>query len=785
MKKTTPLIVALISLTLIPLELTWTRILSAEFFYTFAFLVLSVAILGLGLGGLALRLFASLNRPQLIGLYLCLTAILAVLGPMLVFAIAPDFSSLFSSWLTLGKLGLTVLTLMSAYFFGGLALALIFKENHAAMPQLYMADLLGAGFGVLAAILAMNTFGTLPASVLVALPVLVAAMIVGRGVGKIAPFVLAVLVIVLAPSSDRWLELQRSERAPVIFTHWDAMSKIKVYDYGPDSRGINIDNVANTPVYRFDGNWADVHPDSVEWPIDVSHLIRQFDSCVFLSLGSGGGSDVFQALVEGATEIHAVEVNGYINHMMLVADTTGYLRPQPQPDSTELNDSTAVTAEIPPLMSVAEFSGFIFRDPRVKVATEDARAYVRRFENKFDVIYSLSSNSWAALASGSFALAENYLFTTEAFVDYWHALSDSGFMMMEHQVYAPRLVTEVIDALQRVGVASPLDHFAVYNLPQMRRTMLLLSKRPLSDSLRSFAFGELTPERFGQIHLIYPPANDSVANHLIARIIEQGWQRVADSATIDISPVTDNRPFVAQMGLWRNFTSEKRAKVSPYAEFSGFPMSSAILLMVLAVTVVIAMPLNLIPFFRRGPRLRAAPWLYFLCIGMAFMAVEIVLIQQFSLLIGPSLYSVATILLTLLVASGLGSRLAKSFGDRTVFSWIALWLVLDAVFFGLLTAWAGGLTQSVRIVIAALLVVPVGFFMGMPFPKAALRVGPLIDWGFAVNGAASVLGSVLVLFVSFTWGFSIALLLAAVVYLIAFMLLNREQAWLVEMEIDC
>ncbi len=779
MKKSILLVVGLISLTLIPLELTWTRILSAEFFYTFAFLVLSVAILGLGLGGLALRLFAWLNRPQHIGLYLCLTAIFAVLGPMLVFAIAPDFSSLFSSWSTLGKLCLTVLILMSAYFFGGLALALIFKQHHAAMPQLYMADLLGAGLGVLAVILTMNACGTLPTSVLVALPALVAALVVSRGVWKVAPLVLAVLVVILAPSSDSWLGLQRTERAPVIFTHWDAMSKIKVYDYGPDSRGINIDNVANTPVYRFDGNWADVHPDSVEWPIDVSYLIKQFDSCVFLSLGSGGGSDVFQALVEGASEIHAVEVNGYINQMMLVADTSGYSRPQaPQPDSSDVGDSAVTIAEVPPLMSVAEFSGFIFKDPRVKVVTEDARAYVRRFERKFDVIYSLSSNSWAALASGSFALAENYLFTTEAFIDYWRALSDSGFMMMEHQVYAPRLVSEVIEALNHVGVASPLDHFAVYNLPQMRRVMLLLSKRPLSDTLRNFAFGELTPERFGQIHLIHPPANDSVANHLIARIIAHGWRSVADTAVIDVSPVTDNRPFVAQMGLWRNFTSEKRAKVSPYAEFSGFPMSSAILLMVLAVTVVIAIPLNLIPFFRSGPRLRAAPWLYFFCIGIAFMAVEIVLIQQYSLLIGPSLYSVATVLLTLLIASGLGSRLVKTFDDRTIFSWIAVWLVLDAVFFGLLAGWAGGWTLFVRVIVSALLVFPVGFFMGMPFPKAALRVGPLIDWGFAVNGAASVLGSVLVLFVSFSWGFSVALLLAAVVYLIAFMLLSSKQAWL-------
>lgn len=779
MKLNRYLVVALISLTLIPLELTWTRILSAEFFYTFAFLVLSLAILGLGLGGLALRLCPSLSQPKRIGTYLWLSALLAMVGPGLVFALAPDFATLFSSWATVGKLVLTILILMSAYFFGGMALSLIFKENHSQMPRLYMADLVGAGIGVIAAIVVMNTFGTLSASILIALPMLVASVIATTGIQKAIPLALTAATLIASPGADRWLKLDREERAPVIFTHWDATSKIKVYDYGPDSRGINIDNVANTPVYRFDGNWAEVNPDSTEWPIDVSYLIRQFDSCVFLSLGSGGGSDVFQALVEGAKEIHAVEVNGYINHMMLVDDTSGYVRPAPPtPDSTANPDSVQAPEPVQPLMSNAEFSGFIFRDPRVKVVTEDARAYVRRYPHKFDVIYSLSSNSWAALASGSFALAENYLFTTEAFMDYWRSLSDGGFMMMEHQVYTPRLVTELIDALRRSGVSSPLDHFAVYDLPQMRRKMLLISKRPLTDELRNKAFGELTEENYGQIHLIHPPANDSVANHLIARIINQGWKNVADTAVIDISPVTDNRPFIAQMGLWKNFTAEKRAKVNPYAEFSGFPMASAILIIILGITVLIAIPVNLVPFFRSGPQLRALPWMYFFCIGVAFMAVEIILIQQYSLLIGPSLYSVATTLFSLLVASGVGSRFSRSFSDSVVFLFIVGWIVLDAVFFGLIAPVAGQLQMGWRMIIAALLMAPVGFFMGMPFPKGALRVGELIDWGFAVNGAASVLGSVLVLMIAFAWGFSMALLFGAVMYALAFVLIKAESLWM-------
>jgi hypothetical protein len=781
MKQRTYLLVGLISLTLIPLELTWTRIFSAEFFYTFAFLVLSLAILGLGLGGLAIRLFGSLARRERMGWYLALSALCAVLGPIAVFALAPDFSTLFASWATVLKLTLTILILMSSYFFGGMALSLLFRENHQDMPRLYMADLLGAGLGVLAAIVIMNLVGTPCASLLVALPMLAASFLMMPGWRKGGPVLVAAVAFILMPGTSERLTLPREERAPVIYTHWDAMSKLKLYEYAPDSRGLNIDNVANTPVYRFDGDWTTINPDSAEWGIDVGYLIKRFDSCRFLSLGSGGGSDVLQALVEGATEVHAVEINGYINRMMREADTSGYVRaPLTKRDSGDtVVDSAALAAVGRPMMSVAEFSGYLYNDPRVTVVTDDARAYVRRFTRHFDVIYSLSSNTWAALASGSFALAENYLFTTEAFEDYWRAMSDSGFMMMEHQMYVPRLVTEVIDALTAMGVSKPTDYFAVYDLPQMRRRIILLSKQPLTDELRYNALGPLTPEKYGQIHLLYPPANDSVAQLIVPRIVANGWRQMADSAPVNISPVTDDRPYVAQMGLWKNFTAERRARMGMYAEFTGFPISRVVMMMVLAVVVLIALPVNLIPYLKKGEHLRAAPWLYFFCIGVAFMAVEVVLIQKYALLIGSSLYSIATILLTLLVASGIGSRFAGEVKERVAFGGIIVWLVLEALVFRHVFGLAAALPLAARMLVGAALVFPLGFFMGMPFPKGALRVGALIDWGFAVNGAASVLGSVLVLLVAFAWGFSVALLLAAVLYLAAFMLISMKDAWLV------
>ncbi len=738
------IIVALLSLTLLGLELIWTRIFSAEFFYSFAFLILSLAVLGLGLGGLALRLCPSLGRRRYFAPLLALCGALTLAGPPLVFRLNLKFAALLESWDMVGRLLAAIGLLSSAYFFGGLALAVLLRRNCRDMPRLYMADLLGAGLGVMLAIVMMNLCGTPAATFLVAVPVLLASLLAARGWTRLLPLVLLVAPFVLLRYADTLLTAPRQEPAPVIYQHWDATAKLKVYAYGPDARGINIDNMANSPVHAFDGNWKRPPEERFQFGIDVSNLIQRFDACTFLSLGAGGGSDVLQALQAGAREVHAVEVIPHINALL----QTGML---------------------------ADFSGRIYHDPRVRVVTEDARAYVRQHPGRFDVIYSLSSNSFAALASGSFALAENYLFTTEAFADYWAALSDDGYMMMEHQFFVPRLVSALLDALQARHVPEPQAHFAVYDLPKMRRQMILLSKRPLTDELRNTAFGELTAENFGDIHLLYP-APPELADNLPARIVRDGWQRAAATAPINLAPCTDDRPFVGQMGCWKNVRWEKPAKLSGFDVF-GYPLSQLLILTILLVTLVLVVPLNLLPLCLRGPRLRAAPWVYFFTIGAAFMSVEVVLIQKYTLFIGPSAYSVATILLTLLVGSGLGSRWSARVPTVVAFGGLLLWLLLETFAARCVTGALAGLPPNARIVATVLLVAPLGFFMGMPFPKGALRVGPLIDWGFAVNGAASVFGATGILLLAMAWGFQVALLVAAALYCVAGLLLARPAGW--------
>lgn len=735
------LIVFLLSLALISMEIIWSRIFSAEYFYTFAFLILSVSILGLGLGALSLRMSKWLSNMNNYGGLLSITAGLMLIGPPLILHLQLDFTQLLNSNWMVFKLIATILILGSSFFTGGIILSSIFSKSHKDMPRLYMADLIGAAMGVVASVLLMNTLGTDKAALMISLPVLLSAVFYIHRWFKLIPVILIIASFTALPYSSELLTRPKKERAEVIYTHWDAMARLKVYKYNEENWGLNIDDAANSPVYKFDGDFN--RPDSlkIQFWIHAHKLTSQFDSCRFLSMGAGAGGDVLQALQDNASEVHAVEVNPFINKMM----TEGFLK---------------------------DFSGNIYNDPRVKVVSEDARAYVRRFNNHFDVIYSSSSNSFAALASGSFALAENYLFTTEAFQDYYKAMSAKGYMLLEHQFYVPRMVSEVLEALKLEGVKDPASHIAVYSLPTMRRQLILIGKQVLSKDLIQDAVYKANKENYPYYRLMYP-AVDSVKNNMINQIVINGWQKQQEKSLTELSPCYDNKPFIAQLGMMKNLSFEKiKKRLMPY-EFQGFPLAKVIVLVILFIVLILILPLNLLPYLKKGIKLKAAGWLYFFTIGIAFMAVEVVLIQKYTLFIGSSSYTFMTILFVLLASSGLGSLMSPKFKKHTPFLFISLWLIAEILLFPYICTSLAELAIFWRIIITCILIAPLGFFMGMPFVKGSSKTGELIDWGFAVNGAASVIGSTLVLLPVFKYGFSSGLILAIVFYLLAYLLLRK------------
>jgi len=739
-------IAGLASAGLIGLEVAWTRIFSAELYHSFAFLVLSLAVLGLGLGGLLLRLVPALREPARLGLLLVLAAAAGLAGPPLVLHLGVDVPhALASVGMTL-RLVLMLLGLAAAFGAGGAALALVFRTGFTGMPALYMADLLGAAAGGAVTVLLMNVVGTPAATVLCAAPLALAAALAGGRRVRVAAALVVLAGGVALPWAGQLLSKPRQERAPVLSRHWDAMALVKVLDFG-DARGVNIDNAANTPISPFDGDFAKLRAEPSGFLVDTQPLTDAMSGPhSFLSIGPGGGGDVLMALKNGAAEVHAVEVNGYVNSLLL------------------------------PGGAYAEYSGRLYSDPRVRVVTSDARSYLRRFDGRFDLIYSFSSNTFAALASGAFALAENYLFTTEALADAYRALSPRGFLVVEHQFYVPRLVSEAVDALRSRGVAAPATHLAVFASPRSKRQVLLVAKAPLTPDLLAAPFLALREHDFELMHRVFPDPMAG-ASPLVARIVAQGWRSAGADSPTDLSPTTDDRPFIAQQGLFKNFRLAAMRSFEAF-EFKGFPLARATVLTILAVVLLLVLPLNLLPLARRRePALGLAGGLYFFAIGVGYMALEVVLIQKMTLLLGSGAYTVATILVALLGSSGVGARFAPRFGERAPFVAIVALVALAALLLGPVIGAAAAWSLPARVALTATLVAPLGFFMGMPFPLGTARVGDLVDWGFAVNGMASVAGSAGVLLVSFEWGLTAGLALGGIAYVAAGTLLARRTGW--------
>jgi SAM-dependent methyltransferase len=732
--------IGLISASLIGLEIVWTRILSAEYFHTFAFLIISLAILGMSFGALSLRLLRSANKDAFQGLFGSLAVLFAVGSPILVLALGLKFNELFSNRLNLLKLAGVILLLLAPFYFAGLVVARLLKQSGPGFHRIYAFDLVGASLGAVAAVVMMNLCGVPRSALLLVLP-LVAGVLLLAGRLKYLSLVgfcgLAGLLVYLP--QNLYLP-KRTERAPIKYRFWDSMGLIKVYADSPAGYGINIDNAANTPVHKFDGVWNKPESEKIKFAINLRNFIEQRPDCRFLSVGAGGGGDVLQALQWGAKEVYAVEVMPRINHML----QKGELR---------------------------EFSGNIYNDPRVKVFTEDARLFVRNSRNRFDIIFSLSSNTFAALGSGAFAMAENYLFTKEAFRDYYRALSDHGYFIMEHQFYVPRLLSSAIQALKESGVDHPLDHIAVYNLPAMRRKMLVISKQPLERSFLDSAFVPLTTNNFDQIHLLYP-CDGNLKTNLLNQIALTGWQQVQSRSPIDLSPTTDDRPFTAQLGLMKNVRTQDVSKLTGF-EYNGFPIAKLIILAVLAITAVLALPVYFIPYAQNGSKLNLNALVYFSCLGAGFIAVEVVLIQQYTLTLGASAYSFAAVLLGLLVAGGVGSRLSRGVKPRIVFPMILLLIVLHVLVLRPCALACSSLPFPLRFLLTVGFTMPIGFFLGMPFALGARKVGELIDWGFAINGVASVVGSCLALLIAFNFGYTVALAFAAFLYFAAFVVYSR------------
>jgi spermidine synthase len=765
---------ALCSFAALLLELALTRLFSVVLFYHFAFLAISIALLGLGAGGVFAYLFRgrleAIETRQLAA-RLCLRnslLVLVVLEVVLHVPVSLDVAAM-------NFLRLTAMYLAAAipFFLTGILFSTVFARESELIPRLYAADLCGGALACLAIVPLLNWLGGPNAIICAALMLAIAAMIwsgsrqMRRQAGALA-LILATLIAV--NHSGRWIDVVYAKgmfRNPawVEFARWNAISRVEVDRQG-QAKAIVIDADASTYIMNADvAKWHETEweRDLMSAPPALANVLRPHGE--FAIIGPGGGVDVLRAVANGSPNVTGIEINPII--------------------------ATTIMRE-----RYADYSQHLYDRPEVHIHVSDGRSYLRSTAEKFDVVQMTLVDTWASTAAGAFALSENNLYTVEAFREYFEHLRPDGIVAItrwefRHPREALRVVSVAMEALHRLGVADPSAHFIVASQGELNADgipVVVLAKRtPFTAAEEAAVAGHLA--RYPQLHSLYLPSRPR-KNPFSDLIASNHPDAFARSYAYNVAPVTDNAPFFF-------FTLKASQILGEQGLRKGIDwkvnLGVLVLLLVLVISFCAVLLFLILPLALKASPIRRSPvtLLYFVALGLGYILVEITFIQRFVLFLGNPTYALTVVIFLLLLSSGLGSLSSRFWLPRPSMGWIPLALVLATlvcylVFLPGRLAGLVGLTFAYRLLISALLLVPLGFVMGMPFPtglralcnspdRTALVGDNSVEWAWAMNAAASVLGSVLAMVIAIQFGLSATLVCGAVAYASAWLLLPTIQ----------
>jgi predicted membrane-bound spermidine synthase len=701
-------------------EIGLTRIFSATIWYHFAFVAISVALLGWGLGGFALhllrdRLPPSLDRAAALAV-LYAAAIPLCLWLIVAFPFHPS------------RLPFYFAVSLLPFLLAGSALAMVFDLHRRTAGRLYFADLVGASTGALAVTFLLSRLGAEGAVLSVSLAALAGAACLSR---RAVPVALAGAVLVIAalamhgqtgvfrirsaPTKGMYRHMQAEPAARVDQTGWNAYSRIDaVTGFAGSLARLYIDSDAWTDVHRWDGQ--------VESLADAARWFRALPFRVVpkgetLVIGPGGGSDVLVALASGH-RVTAVELNPLVLRFV---------------------------------RRYGDAAGNLYDHPLVETHLSEGRTFLARTERRFDVIFLGFVDSWASVASGGLSLSENYLYTTGGFRAYLdHLTGDGALVIMRWRTDVPRLLANAVSLL------GPLE--------AKRRVAVVMERGGTPDAppqmifmLRSRAF---TPAEAadvmawpGAVPVIVPGHVPGPADAAALLAGEMSLAAYDGQGRERAGPVTDDRPFFF-------------ARSRPLGMHGGMLLAFAEILLPIGVLSAVLV--------RRGrPRTAdaggyKASIVYFSCLGLGFMAVELSLLQSLTLLVGHPVFTLSLLLFTILAAGGAGAWASGRFAMPRVCLAVAL---VSAVYAFVLPAAVPALlplSLSARIAIAVAVVAPLGFAMGMPFPSGLRRAGrgslqpAPFYWG--LNGVLSVVGSIGTMVLAVNLGFKAAMIAGSLCY---------------------
>ena len=531
-----------------------------------------------------------------------------------------------------------------------------------------------------------------------------------------------------------------------------------VDQYTSDLAWLVIDGEAGTPVTKWDGD-----PKSLDW---IAHDVTTLPYHVrggghAAIIGIGGGRDILAAIWGRSQSIVGIDVNSIMIHTLTVSDRS--------------------------------FANIASR-PEVTLVHDDGRAYVTRTADRFDVIQMSLVDTWAATGAGAFTLSENGLYTLQAWRTFLDRLRPGGVLSVSRW-FDSRNVSET-NRLVSLGVAALLDRGVAHPSTQLILAVrgnvatLMISNAPFTDGDREKITRVAADNEF-QI-LQAPWVGDVFAGRL-GRIARSETQADLDRATaddrFDYRAPTDRRPYYFNMLKPGAFL--QTLSVPKGGAMWGNLRATATLLLLLAVATVMVGAIIAWPLIRAGrPEIPHAQFVttmaFFGIIGFGYMLIQIALLQRFSVYLGHPTYTLAIILFSMLLFTGLGSFVSETFtiGRRGRFLLVPalIGVTLLAIVFAVqpvidrTIVWGFLGRSSVVVAFCG----PLAFFLGCCFPlgvRLSARHPALVAWMWGVNGGCGVLASIVAVGVSMWVGIDTNFWIAAILYTALIWPMKQMAAW--------
>ncbi len=778
----------LISAAAIAYEILLMRMLSIVQWHHFAYMIISLALLGYGVSGTFIALNKRWLQPRF-ELAFSTSALLFSVAMVACFVLGQQvpFNALEIVWnpQQFWNLALIYLIYFVPFFFAACCIGLAFTCRRSYINRIYFFDLFGAGLGAMLIIGALFFLEPQDALIMLAMLALIASALMGIGGTARKPLIAmqaGCLLVLLFGLPQDWLGLRISEykalnqamqvvdsrtlsvsssplgllsvvESPRIPFRYAPGLSINTRFEPPEQLAVFTDSDGMSVITRFDGDL-----DALAYLGDVTAALPYalLDAPHVLILGAGGGADVLLALVNGAARIDAVELN---------------------PQMTKLVTNT-----------YAGFAGHLYDDDRITVHTREARGFVARSKDQYDLIQVALLDSFAASGSGVQALNESYLYTVEAIQDYLQHTAPGGMLAITRWLKLPprdnlKLVATVLQALRQMGVAEPGRQIAM--IRSWNTSTLLVRNGEFSGddiaAIREFARSHSFDTAY------YPSMPASAANRFnllyqpflfdgITALLGNDANDFVDRYKFHIAPATDNKPYFFHFFKWSALPEVMALRKRGGA--SLIEWGYLILIATVVQGAVAGAVLILLPLVRSkrswppgtGTRMGS----YFFALGLAFLFVEMAFIQKFILFLSHPLYAVAVVLSGFLIFAGLGSaysvrltqRMQQS-GRSPVSIAVAGILVIALLYVALLPLLFHqliGFADGIKVVVSVLLIAPLAFCMGMPFPIGLKRLADsapdFIPWAWGINGFASVISASLATLLAIEFGFTAVVILA-------------------------